>query len=51
VATAIAAIEKPGAIALERGIREIFDREPDRDWRNHIEAVAAKLAGSEGADE
>jgi Topoisomerase 6 subunit A/Spo11, Toprim domain len=48
VTAAIAAIEKPGASALERGIKELFERQPDREWRNHIEAVAAKLAEPEG---
>jgi hypothetical protein len=40
VAEAIAAIEKPTAAALAEGIRELFEREPDREWRDHIEAVA-----------
>jgi hypothetical protein len=37
------------AAALERGIEEMFEQDPEREWRNHIEVVAAKLAESEGA--
>jgi len=40
VATAIAAIEKPDVGALVDGIRELFETEPDSEWRDHIEAVA-----------
>jgi hypothetical protein len=40
VAEAIAAIEKPTAAALAEGTRQLFEREPDREWRDHIEAVA-----------
>jgi hypothetical protein len=44
VAAEIAAIEKPAAATLERGIQRLFKREPDRQWRDHIEAVAQKMA-------
>jgi hypothetical protein len=44
VAAAIAAIEKPAATTLERGILRLFKREPDRAWRDHIEVVAQKMA-------
>src|SRR5262249_46610079 len=42
VAGAVAAIEKPDADALRRGIEEMFEREPEREWRDHIEEVAAE---------
>jgi hypothetical protein len=40
VATAIAAIEKPSPADLAEGIRRLFQQEPDREWRDHIEALA-----------
>jgi hypothetical protein len=40
IAAGIAAIEMPTADALTEGIRQMFEREPDREWRDHIEAVA-----------
>jgi len=43
VVNAIAAIEKPSAAALADGIRELFDSEPESEWRDHIEAVARDL--------
>jgi len=43
VAAAIAAIEKPDGSSLAQGIRELFEHEPDREWRDHVEAVAEQL--------
>jgi hypothetical protein len=40
VAEAVAAIEKPNGEALAQGIEDLFDREPDREWRDYIEAEA-----------
>ena len=40
LAERIAAIETPTTAALTEGIRQLFEREPDREWRDHIEAVA-----------
>jgi hypothetical protein len=40
VAAAIAAIEKPAAAALADGIAQLFEQQPDQEWRDHIEAVA-----------
>ena len=40
VADAIAQIKKPTAAALGKGVRQLFKRKPDREWRDHIEAVA-----------
>jgi hypothetical protein len=42
VATAIAAIEKPDGVALAEGISDLFKQEPDREWRDHLEAEAKK---------
>jgi len=42
VATAIAAITKPNAAAIEEGIKRLFERNPDKEWRDHIEEVADK---------
>jgi hypothetical protein len=41
VATAIAAIKKPSAAVLAKGIKQLFKQEADREWRDHIEAIAA----------
>jgi len=43
VADAIAAIRKPNAATLANGIKKLFEREPEREWRDHIETVAEKL--------
>ena len=42
VAAAIAAIKKPSAAALAKGIKQLFKRKPDREWRDHIETIAAE---------
>jgi hypothetical protein len=43
VADAIAAIKTPSADALVRGIKKMFKSEPDREWRDHIEARATEI--------
>jgi hypothetical protein len=43
VAAAIAAVEKPSAAALEQGIKDIFERERDREWRDHIEEIVTDI--------
>jgi hypothetical protein len=43
VATTLTEIKTPGASTLERGVRQMFKREPEREWRNHIDAVVANL--------
>ena len=45
MASAIAAVRKPDQVALEIGIRDLFRRARDREWRAHIEDVAAELTG------
>jgi hypothetical protein len=42
VADAIAAIKTPSAAALTKGIKQMFKSKPDREWRDHIEAIAKK---------
>ena len=42
VAATVAAIEKPNGEALAEGIEDLFEQEPDREWRDHIEAEAKK---------
>ena len=40
VAAAITEIEKPTSAVFVEGIRCLFEQEPEREWRDHIEAVA-----------
>jgi hypothetical protein len=44
VADVLADIEKPQAAALTDGVRQLFDQQPDAQWRDHIEAVATECA-------
>ena len=43
VTTALKAIKRPSGEKLAKGIKELFAREPEREWRNHIEAVASRI--------
>jgi hypothetical protein len=43
-AAAIAAIRKPTPAVLAEGIEALFEREPDREWRDHIEAIAITVS-------
>ena len=40
VAAAMAALELPDGEELARGIAQLFEDQPDAEWRAHIEAVA-----------
>ena len=42
VAAALRKIERPSAAALERGIKALFGRSPDQEWRAHIETVGTE---------
>jgi hypothetical protein len=42
VAEAIAAIKMPDGAKLARDIARLFKRQPDAEWRNHIETVARR---------
>ena len=45
VVAAVAAIEpkKPGGAELAKGVERLFKREQDRQWRDHVDAVASRL--------
>jgi hypothetical protein len=43
VAAAVAAIKKPDATDLAKGIKKLFTQEREREWRDHIENVANKI--------
>jgi hypothetical protein len=43
VAAAVAAVKKPDATDLAKGIKKLFKQEREREWRNHIENVANKI--------
>jgi hypothetical protein len=43
VTAAVAAIEKPAAADLAKGIKKLFKQERTREWRDHIENVANKI--------
>ena len=40
VDAAMAALELPGGEEIARGISELFEDQPDAEWRAHIELVA-----------
>jgi Topoisomerase 6 subunit A/Spo11, Toprim domain len=44
VAKAIAAIKKPTAPALIKGINEMFSRHPEREWRSYTASVVAQVS-------
>jgi hypothetical protein len=44
VAAALAGITMPDPTTLVNGIERLFTREPERQWRDHIEVVAAECA-------
>jgi hypothetical protein len=50
VADVIAAIERPSPTILAQGIRDLFQQEPDREWRDHVEAIARELASPDDED-
>ena len=47
----MAALDLPDGEELARGIAQLFEGQPDAEWRAHIEAVAEKGTGGEGDDE
>ena len=46
VAAVIAAIKVPDEAVLAGEIAQLFEHEPDTEWRAHIEAVARKQTGA-----
>jgi hypothetical protein len=51
VAKALAAIPRPDAAELREGIEELFEDEPEAEWRDHIEAKVDELSGTEPDDD
>ena len=49
LAEALAAIERPTGVELSTGIEELFERDPEREWRDHIEESAEELSASSSA--
>jgi hypothetical protein len=49
VTAALAKIDEPDAETLGEGIAQLFDAQPDAEWRDHIEAVAVELTDAESA--
>ncbi len=49
VAATIAAIKTPKAATLAKDAKRLFKREPNREWRDHMEAVAANLKNRKSA--
>jgi hypothetical protein len=50
VAKTIAAIKMPSAADVVTGIKKLFEKTPDREWRDYIEARAAALTKDEDVD-
>jgi hypothetical protein len=48
VADTIAGIETPKASTLRRDIQQLFEDDPEHEWRDHIDAVAANLKFRDG---
>ena len=44
VAAAVAAVTKPDATALQNGIRQLFEQQPDAEWRDHITDIAEEFS-------
>ena len=44
IAAALAAIARPDAAELQAGIEDLFEREPEAEWRDHIETTADDLS-------
>jgi Topoisomerase 6 subunit A/Spo11, Toprim domain len=42
---ALRKIKRPSGTALANGIKRMFERAPEKEWRDHIDAVVAKVAG------
>src|SRR5262245_57764560 len=45
IAKALHKIKRPTGTALTNGIRQLFKRELENEWRDHVEAVVARMAG------
>ena len=45
ITAALAAIARPDAAELQAGIEDLFERQPEAEWRDQIETVADAIAG------
>jgi hypothetical protein len=43
VAAALRAIKRPSGAALVQGIAGLFERSPQREWRDHVDAIVRRL--------
>jgi hypothetical protein len=43
VAEALAAINRPTGVVIAKGIRRMFGRSPEREWREHVTAIVKEL--------
>jgi len=50
VAKALVAIERPPAADLSAGIEQLFEEDPERQWRDHIDAAADDLSATSEFD-
>jgi hypothetical protein len=50
VARAVAAIKTPNGAVLAKGVRRLFKHEPEREWREAIEAEAEKRAREQATE-
>ena len=45
ITKALRKFKRPSGTALTNGIRQLFKRSPEKEWRDHVEAVVSKTAG------
>ena len=50
VTAALASIKKPDGANLARDTARLFEQQPDREWRDHIEAVATNSSRAMGLE-
>jgi hypothetical protein len=44
IRAALVAIRRPDAAALQAGIEQLFERQPESEWRDHVETIADALS-------
>jgi hypothetical protein len=49
IAKALRKIKRPSGSALAAGIRKLFVRSPEKEWRAHIDAVVTEATGGRGS--
>jgi hypothetical protein len=45
ITRALHKIKRPSGTALTNGIRQLFKRSPEKEWRDHVKAFVSKTAG------